>query len=135
MLAWSNPLSESQLIKTPVLKLKHGNKVKRLPILPKSYDELHNFILTHVPPFNEGTDFTLHYFDDERECITISDQVDYESFLIFNAEEGIKIPKLLICSDEDDPLTYEAANSELNRTMCVSYIGDSEFERNWLRES
>lgn len=133
MLDRNNPLSESSMQKTPILKLKHGNKVKRLPFLPKSYDELFWFISTNVPPFSEGTNFTLFYFDDEKECITISDAVDYESFMIFNAEEGIKIPKLFILGEGEGALSYEQANSDLNRTMCVSYIGESEYENPMLK--
>jgi len=68
----------------------------------------------------------LNYFDDEKECITISDEIDYESFLIFCAEEGIKIPKLLITAEGEAAMSYEQSVSELNWTMCVSYIGDSE---------
>lgn len=60
-----------------------------------------------MPPFNDGVGFTLNYFDDEKECITISDEVDYESFLMFCAEEGVKIPKLYITAENEDPISYE----------------------------
>jgi hypothetical protein len=121
-------ISESGF-KRPCLKLKQGSKVKRLPYIPKTYKELALFIEERMPPFSEGEEFTLTYFDDENESITISDEIDYESFMIFVAEEGIKIPKLILSAESDPPMTYEEAVADANRTMCVSWMADSEMPR------
>lgn len=77
--------------------------------------------------FKEGAGFNLYYFDDENESITISDECDYQSFLIFQAQQDVKIPKIFAWREDEDPLSYEQAFGDLNRTMTVSYIGDSEY--------
>lgn len=75
----------------------------------------------------KGIEFCLYYFDDESECITISDETDYQSFLIFNLQMGLKIPKVYVRAKEEEPLSFEDAQADLNRTMSISYIGDSEY--------
>jgi len=59
------------------IKLKYKNEVKRLPQIPKNYEELHSFVKSKISPFKEGQPFNLYYFDDENESITISDECDY----------------------------------------------------------
>lgn len=59
------------------IKLKYKNDVKWLPLIPRTYEDLAKFVSEWVHPFNEGTIFVLYYFDDESECITISDECDY----------------------------------------------------------
>lgn len=59
------------------IKLKYKNDVKRLPFIPRTYDDLKQFIENKVSPFKEGIEFSLYYFDDEQESITISDECDY----------------------------------------------------------
>ncbi len=115
--------------KRPCLKLKLGPKVKRLPYIPKSYQELADFIKEKIPVPEGSQGISLTYFDDEMEAISISDDTDYESFLHFVIDEGIKIPKLILTGDKEPFPSYEDAVSEANRTMCVSWIGDSEMQR------
>ena len=70
-------IAQSQGLRKPVLKLKFKNKVKRLPYVPETYKELFEFVSKRVPPFCEGKKFVLTYFDEEREIITVSDDMDY----------------------------------------------------------
>lgn len=120
-------LSESVGPKTSCLKLKFGSKVKWIPYVPKTIEEVFNFIEKSVPPYNNGEQFQLLYFDDEKDCISVQDQLDYESFLSFSLDSGFS-PKLFIVDADDETFTYEWANSDLNRTMVMSYIGDSEMK-------
>ena len=113
----------------PYLKLKMGRKVKRMPCIPDSYMQLSSFVKSTIPPFNEGKDFNLTYFDDELEAISIADQSDYEAFLSFVEDENVRIPKIILTEVSEEMPTFESATAEMNRTMCVSYIGDSEMER------
>lgn len=53
--------------------------------------------------------------------------MDYESFLSFSFDIGYS-PKLFIVDADDETFTYEWAHSDLNRTMVMSYIGDSEMK-------
>ena len=82
--------------KKSYLKLKMGRKVKRLPSIPDQYSTLESYIKDSIPPFNQGVEYNLTYFDDENEAITISDDSDYEAFLSYIEEEQIWIPKLLL---------------------------------------
>ena len=123
-------LSESiSLQKRRCLKLKIGTKVKRLPSIPSKFEELCTYIEDKVPPFSEGEPYNMAYFDEEQEAISIQDDSDYESFMMFVEDEQIKIPKIFLMEESEEMLSFEEAYSACNRTMCVSWVKDSEMVR------
>ena len=121
----SNLAESINLNKKQCLKLKIGNKVKRLPYLPKKYEELCTFVESKVPPFSEGEAYNMAYFDEELEAISIQDETDYESFIIFVEDEQIRVPKIFLTQENEEMMSYEDAYSALNRTMYVSNVNDS----------
>ena len=45
---------------------------------------------------------------------------------MFCQEMGEAIPKLYLTIEGEMPPSFEESNEDANRTMCVSWIGDSE---------
>ena len=115
--------------KASFLKLKIGTKVKRLPFIPETYSALAEFVATKLDKPESGGDWHITYFDDEVEAVSVSDEMDYQSFLMWSHEAEVRVPKLWLTGSNDAPPSYEDAVSDANRTMCVSWVGDSEIKR------
>lgn len=115
------------------LKIKHKNRVKKIPSLPTKFSKLNAIVKKKYEEFKEGkSTYSMSYLDEENELINISDEEDYLVFKEFVEDKSLTIAKVFLCAKGEEK-NFDPAIDD-NKTICESMIMDDydRSDRNFL---
>lgn len=110
------------------LKIKHKNRVKKIPALPPKFEKLNNIVMRKYEEFKKGKEtYTMCYLDEEDELINISDEEDYAMFKQHVRETDLITAKVFLTKRGEEgnfnPMIDDA------QTVNESVIMDEDYSR------